>query len=148
MFSPQITSLNNNSVMLLRVAKKKSDIYKIGDSGQKCDLYKINQFYSLDSTTVAHQNENLVFIGCMQKTIDVLTAENFVKFKRFQTNNHPSCFFQLTPEFLLVGQYQGDLAYIDIKNMRIQELGQIANNIGKIEHICKLQSRNYLAIAT
>lgn len=147
-FNPQIIPLNNDGIMLVKMAKKKVDIYKLGDTASPTNVYKVGQFYTVDNVTVAHQSDSLIFIGCLQQKIDIITAENFVKFKRFATNSHPSCFYQINADFLLVGQFQGDLAFIDVKNMRIQELGKIGNSVVKIESICKVSQKNTLAIAT
>lgn len=130
------------------MGKKKIDIFKIGDSHNQCDLYKIGQFYTMENITVAHQSESLIFVGCLQQKIDVLTAENFVKFKRFMTNSHPSCFCQLTKDYILVGQFNGDIAFIDLKSMQLREVCKIGKSVVKIEQITKLSIRNHIVIAT
>ena len=45
----------------------------------------------------------------------------------------------------MVGQFTGEIAVIDVKNMMINELGKFGSS--KIEHLCKL-SKNLIAIAT
>ena len=54
----------------------------------------------------------------------------------------------LTPNCILIGEFGGDICYIDVKNMRHQEVGKIARNIVKVEHICKLMQKGHVAVAT
>ena len=93
-YSPQIQYLNNDKVLFVKMAKKKIDIYKIGES-KEFEICKVGQIFANESPTFSHQCDSLIFLGCMQNKIDVITAENFVKFKRFMTNGHPACIMQI-----------------------------------------------------
>ena len=149
LFPPRIVPLNlSSNILFVQMAKKKIDLFKMGEPTNPQELFKIGHFYTMDNVTVAHQCESLIFVGCLQQKIDVLTAESFVKFKRFNTNSHPSYFCQLTKDHILVGQFNGDIAFIDLKQMTLREVCKIGKAVIKIECIAKMLNRNHIAIAT